>query len=122
MIFASPQQLRDVLDEAFIKALGECRSWIVAQDAHQHDGVVLYVRLGHIVTAKVMFDLLCGGCGGDGRGLGRLDDDRQVEDFFVAVGVWGGLAEEADAASGVRFGGVDGSIRCDVESAVRVAA
>jgi hypothetical protein len=55
-----------------------------------------------------MFDLLGGGCGGDGRGLGRLDDDGQVEDFFVAVGVWGGF--------------VDGSTGRNVESAVRVAA
>jgi hypothetical protein len=66
--------------------------------------------------------LLSGSSGGDGRGLGRLDDDGEVKDFFVAVGVWGDVAEEADAASGVRFGGVDGSIGCDVESAVRVAA
>jgi len=76
VIFASSQQLLDVLDEALVKALGECRSWVVAQDAHQHDGIVLYVRLGRIVAGEELFDLLCGGCGGNGRGLGRLDDYR----------------------------------------------
>jgi hypothetical protein len=80
------------------------------------------MRFSRIVTAEVMFDLLGGGCGGDGRGLGRLDDDGQVEDFFVAVGVWGGFAEQADATGRARFGGVDGSTGRDVESAVRVAA
>jgi hypothetical protein len=102
MIFASSQQFLDVLNKALVKALGECRSWVVAQDAHQHDGIVLYVRLGRIIAGEEAFDLLRGSSGGDGRGLGRLDNDGEMEDFFVAIGVWSGLAEEADAASGVR--------------------
>lgn len=80
------------------------------------------MRLGRIVAAEEHFDLLCGSSGGDGRGFGRLDNDREVEDFLVAVGVWSCLAEEADAASDVRYGGIDGSIGRDGESAVRVAA
>jgi hypothetical protein len=80
------------------------------------------MRLGRIVAAEEDFDLLCGSSGGDGRGLGCLDNDREVEDFLVAVGVWSCLAEEADAAGDVRYGGIDGSIGCDGESAVRVAA
>jgi hypothetical protein len=34
------------------------------------------MRFGRVVTAEENFDLLCGGCGGGGRGLGRLDNDR----------------------------------------------
>lgn len=122
MIFASSQQFLDVLDKALIEALGECRSRVIAQNAHQHDGVVLNMRFGSVVATEEAFDLLCGGCGCNGRRLGCFDDDRKVQDLFVAVGVWGGFAEKADAASGIRFWRVNGSIGCDVEGVVRVAA
>jgi hypothetical protein len=85
MILASSQQLFHSLDETLVKAARECRSRVVAQDANQHDCIVLYGRLRGIVFAEEALDLLGSGRGGGGRGFGSFDDHWKMKDFFVAV-------------------------------------
>lgn len=109
-ILASSQQLFHSLDEALVEASREGRPRVVAQDANQHNSIVLDVWLFRIVATEEVLDLLCGGGSGDWRGLGCFDYDREVEDFFVAVGVGGSFAEKANAARSVCFGRVDGCV------------
>ena len=121
MVLTSSQQLFYSLDEALVEAAGESWPRVVAQDAYQHDGIVLYRGFRGIVAAEEALDLLRSGRGGGGRGFGGFDDHWEVEDLFVAVCVRGCFAEQTDATRSICFRRIDRR-RGRGEEVVRVAA
>lgn len=121
-VLAGAETLFHCAHERLVEVAGEGRTRVVAEDADEHDGVVLHMRLLAPVLGEKGADLLGGGGGGGGRGFSGLDDDGQVQHLLAAARRAAGLAEEAHRPPRDGLGRVDGRIGKVAAAGAAVAA
>lgn len=59
----------------------ERMSWVIDEDAHEHDRIVLHIAPGFGGIGQQLGDAKGGFAGGVGAGLGALDDGRKVNEL-----------------------------------------
>lgn len=81
-VTAIAQILLDGGDKFRVKVAGEGVAWVVHQDAHHHDRIVLDMIRGRSRGGQVFANAMSSFLGCSGARLGNFDYTRQVDKFF----------------------------------------
>lgn len=85
LVSASSEQFLDSADKCLIKTPRECRSRVVAQYPDQHDRIVLHAGFCAPFLGQELADLICTSRCCRRRGLGTLNNGRQVDGIIVWI-------------------------------------
>ncbi len=63
----------------------ETVAWVIAQDAHEHNSIVLHIGWGIGRVGEVFADAMRGFFGGGGARFSGLDDAREMDELIALL-------------------------------------